>query len=184
MIGFVWIAFSSLMLLLLAVVISIIRPAIRVWPPPSRASWQYWSTWILTTIATIGILGLGVSDWGNYGVPFIPRLLGGILSVAGGLFALAAIRELGMRTTQGLGGELVTSGPYQYSRNPQYVGDALLLVGFAIVSDSLLTLIASGIAALCLLLTPLAEEPWLSKQLGDEYSKYLSEVSRYIRISI
>jgi protein-S-isoprenylcysteine O-methyltransferase Ste14 len=175
-------AFLSPVLLLTALVWSIRRPASRIWPPPSRASWQYWFTWILIVLAAAGIAGLGVLDWGSGPIPFPIRLFGGVIAATGGLVALAAILRLGSRTTQGLGGSLTTDGIYRYSRNPQYVGDAVMLTGFAIAANSLVTLLAAVLASICLLLTPFAEEPWLRAQHGDEYDAYLSRVPRYLTI--
>ena len=48
------------------------------------------------------------------------------------MFALWGVRTLGVHQSLGLEGELARGGPYELSRNPQYVGDTLLLVGYAL----------------------------------------------------
>lgn len=76
---------------------------------------------------------------------------------------------------------LVTSGPYRYSRNPMYVGVLTLICGWALLSGSPL------IACYMLLFTiifPLRvvhyEEPWLSKKFGAEWTAYCNKTQRWL----
>ena len=133
-----------------------------------------------SSIAFFGIAVLGISKWGSFGLSVSIRVVGGIISVAGAVIVTMAIGTLGSKTTQGLGGKLIDSGLYRWSRNPQYLGDILLLIGFAVLTDSASTFAACVGASGCLWLTPQIEEPWLMEQLGSDYSEYNSRVPRFI----
>jgi protein-S-isoprenylcysteine O-methyltransferase Ste14 len=177
------VAFLSLMLLGSSLVVTIALPRRRVWPPPSRASWQYWYTWGLTSLAALGITAVGILDWNTLGLALWLRVGGGFLALGGASFALWGIRELGPRATQGLGGELATMGPYRYSRNPQYVGDIAMLLGFGLLCDSALTLAAVAMGIGWFVLAPFAEEPWLCERLGSPYEEYTRQVPRFLGFS-
>ena len=72
------------------------------------------------------------------------------------------------------------AGPYKFTRNPQYVSDIVLLLGWAILCNSLRTWIASVLAAAWFALAPFTEEPWLRAQYGEAYDAYRRRVSRYL----
>ncbi len=175
-----WLTLLTFVLMGGSLVVTIARPRWRVWPPPGRASWQYWYTWILTCLGTLGIVILGILDWNTFRLPAWPRVVGGLLALAGAVFALWGVRELGIRATQGLGGELATTGPYRYSRNPQYVGDIALLLGFGLLCNSAVTLAAAAFGSVWFALAPFAEEPWLKERLGSPYREYTRRVPRFV----
>ncbi len=175
-----WVTFPSLVLLGISLVVTIARPQYRVWPPPSRASWQYWYTWGLTGLGMVGTAILGTLDSNTFSLPQWLRVAGGLLALSGASFALWGVRDLGARATQGLGGELATTGPYRYSRNPQYVGDIALLLGFGLLCNSALTLAAVALGIVWFALAPFAEEPWLREGLGSSYEEYTRHVPRFL----
>lgn len=78
--------------------------------------------------------------------------------------------------------ELITDGPYTYTRNPMITGLFLLYLGFGIFYNSLsLTFI---IAPVYLILNYLEikkiEEPELVKRFGDDYLEYKKNVPMFI----
>ena len=156
------------------------HPGQRVWPPPGRRSWQYWSTWILTDLAIGGILALGILDWNGFAVPPWLRAVGAALLGAGLLFAWWAVRTLSFHASLGLGGAFVTRGPYRISRNPQYVGDIAALLGYALLSNSAITLAAAVIGSFWFAFAPLVEEPWLRARYGAAYDQYCFTVPRFL----
>jgi protein-S-isoprenylcysteine O-methyltransferase Ste14 len=142
--------------------VSAITPRYRIWPPPSRQSWQFYATWFLSWASLSGAFLLAVLGRNTLGLPIWLRLGAGLPLFAFGAWFIAwGFRELTVPTSLGLGGRLIRSGPYRWSRNPQYVGTCAYLASWFAV-------------------TPFIEEPWLAEQHGDEYSRYCEEVSRFL----
>jgi len=52
---------------ILGVILSILFPEHRIWPPPCKDSWQFWVTWTVLTIGTMGVLAIGILDWRSIG---------------------------------------------------------------------------------------------------------------------
>lgn len=77
-------------------------------------------------------------------------------------------------------GKLTTVGPYRWSRNPQYVGYFLFLLGFALNDWSLWCLTALLVIAISLHLLVLVEEEHLQRVFGEQYTEYCRKVARYI----
>ncbi len=156
-------------------------PSLRIWPPPGRRSWQYRFTWTLTGISFLGVLLVGVLDWNSFWFSHWSRfLIGATMIIFGTGFALWGVRTLSARASPGLGGELVTGGPYRHSRNPQYVGDIALLIGYAVLANSRLGWVTALLGSLWFLLAPYAEEPWLEERHGQAYAEYVGRVPRFL----
>jgi len=158
-------------------------PRFRAWPPPDRKSWQYIFTWGLTIVSSGGIFILGILDWNSFIVHDWMRYLVGIgLIILGLILVIWGVRTLGIYATQGLGGEFIREGPYRFSRNPQYLGDIALLMGFILLCNSLMAGITGLLGIVCLILAPYAEEPWLMERFGDAYKDYKSQIPRFISL--
>ena len=171
----------SLSVLLAGIIWSVARPAKRIWPPPGKSGWQYKSAWILFYL----VFGLNTLiiflDWNRWIFPNTLRFLIGIpLAGLGGSLLIWGIRHLGLINTSGLSDDFVHSGPYRFTRNPQYLGDMLLFLGLSIISNSLHLWITHILLILVFAITPLAEEDWLLKQYGDDYQSYLNRTSRFL----
>lgn len=77
--------------------------------------------------------------------------------------------------------QLVTTGPYAWTRNPLYVGIALLTLGCAIVMGSYAGLIATVLVFLMWdLWIRFHEEETLEKAFGGEYREYKRKVRRWL----
>ena len=76
---------------------------------------------------------------------------------------------------------LVSSGPYRYSRNPMYVGVGLMLWGWAIAFGSwALVLYALIVMVAFHLRVLLNEEPYLARTHGRRWDDYRSRVPRWL----
>ena len=75
---------------------------------------------------------------------------------------------------------LVTDGPNALTRNPMYVGMALVLVGSGLLSGRPWTAVAAG--GLLATLTPQVEreEAALARTFGDEWTAYAGRVRRWL----
>jgi len=78
---------------------------------------------------------------------------------------------------------LVKSGPYAHSRNAIYLGYVLILVGFAVVAQSVTAFIGPIILFLGLnFITIPNEEKVLSDEFGAEYLSYKEKVKRWFGV--
>jgi protein-S-isoprenylcysteine O-methyltransferase Ste14 len=76
----------------------------------------------------------------------------------------------------------VFDGPYRYSRNPQWVGLFLVLLGLAISANSILLVILVALVGFSYHIQILAEEGVCRKKFGPSYEDYLRKVPRYFLI--
>ena len=164
----------------LAVAISILLPKQRVWPPTERRAWGKPMMLILFNLTACGVILLGVLDWNSYILPIWARIAIGLPAwLAGNILAAWAVLSLGLARMSGEAGTFIRGGPYRFSRNPQYLGFILGLVGWALLTNSALTTITALAALPSLILVPLAEEPWLLAQYGIEFEAYSRTTPRF-----
>ncbi|MFB6202720.1 MAG: isoprenylcysteine carboxylmethyltransferase family protein [Halorhabdus sp.] len=163
-----------------AIAVSIVWPEHRVWPPGS-VSWKFWYYWGGSTVVFAALTVVAVRDAGSFVLTGITwDVAGGILAVAGFAFAGWAGYTFRMRESFGLEGGLYTDGPYQYSRNPQYVGMVAVLLGVLLIVNSLFLIVGMLPVFIWTTLLPFAEEPWLRDQFGDDYTEYCQSVPRFL----
>jgi hypothetical protein len=111
-----WIVTTAVLLNYATVGLSILRPDLRVWPPPGRRSWQYVYNGVVSYTGLFGVVALGLADRNSLAFDHWTRfVLGGLLTVCG-LFALWAFLTLGAEASQGLGRDLVTSAVRRHDR--------------------------------------------------------------------
>ncbi len=167
-------------LLGMGILLSYLQPDVRIWPPPGVESWSFWFIWIATIGSTAGVAGLGLMHRHRV-VPVSPRVLIGWVCVLAGLaFAGWGMYVLGARNSTGLRETFVREGPYRFSRNPQYVGDSVFLLGWMLLFPDPTVIVTSGLGILWFLFVPLVEEPWLEEQYGEAYERYRERVPRYL----
>jgi protein-S-isoprenylcysteine O-methyltransferase Ste14 len=160
--------------------VSFFAPAHRVWPPPSRTSWQFYATWFLSWVSLSGVFLLALLAGNSLGLPAWLRFGLGIPLLALGASLIAwGFRELTLATSLGIPGAFVRSGPYRFSRNPQYFGTCLYLASLVLLSGSHLAAVGCLAIAVWFVATPFVEEPWLAERYGAEYDAYRSAVPRF-----
>lgn len=108
--------------------------------------------------------------------------LGGTSAVFGAGLFVASVREFrSFEQMSGLEtGQLVKSGPYRYSRNPQVVGWLLALLGAAIAGRSVKALNLVGFFLFVHRLYFPIEERHLEWTFGDEYRRYQAKTPRFL----
>ncbi len=164
-----------------SLMLTLLVPRVRIWPPPRRRSWQYIYTWGLTLVSFAGTLALGFLGWNSFVLEHCLRVPIGFGLIVGSIVLVVwAVRTLGLHASQGLGGTLVERGPYRFSRNPQYVADIAMLAGFAIFANSTYAWITCLLGMVWFVLAPFTEEPWLRDQFGIEYDLYMKRVPRFL----
>jgi len=169
------------LLLLLVMVISIFFPRSRIWPPPKKGSWQQWVSWVLFTIVMFGVPLIGILDFQSLGHgQWTQFWVGGLLFVLGLGIDLWGTKTLSAQQSLGEKGKIITSGPYRYTQNPQYVGFIILYIGIILVTSSFMALATGVFAIILFFLTPFSEEPWLRQQYGKSYEEYCKIVPRFV----
>jgi len=160
---------------------SIVFPRKRIWPPPRKWSWQYMVSWGLFGLAILTSIALIVLDWNSWLEVGDKRFFLGIpIAVIGALLVSWGIWTLGVKNTSGLQGGFVVSGPYRFTRNPQYVGDILLFIGIILIANSFYVLTTYALLILAFVMMPMAEEIWLEEVYGEEYKEYKKLTPRFL----
>jgi protein-S-isoprenylcysteine O-methyltransferase Ste14 len=101
----------------------------------------------------------------------------GILLMLAGMVEFRSLRRIsGLEISQ-----LIITGVYRWTRNPQYLGWFLILLGISFIGRSglafLLTIL--GIILFHYYIIRI-EEPYLERVFGDKYYQYKSNVPRYL----
>ena len=159
---------------------SIMIPDRRLWPP-QRVTWlSHLMVWLPTVAAFGGAIVVGFAEWNALDWPIWLRWsLGLPLILAGNAVVWPAVFGIGLNATSRAAAELKTNGFYRWSRNPQYVADIVMLVGWAILSASpSVWIIATG-GVIAFALAPFAEEPWLEEVYGEPYRAYRERTPRF-----
>jgi protein-S-isoprenylcysteine O-methyltransferase Ste14 len=130
---------------------------------------EHWHAWPLPDVATRGARhGAGL-----------------LLFLAGGALAAPAIRSF-LRAGTGVPVHhkvtaLVTTGIYAWTRNPMYLGLALVMAGSALWANSLWLVIALVAMMLVIARAVIArEEAFLEAKFGDAYRDYKARVRRWL----
>jgi protein-S-isoprenylcysteine O-methyltransferase Ste14 len=118
-------------------------------------------------------------------IPFPYNLLGLLIVGLGVYLFLQSVRLLRSRNTSiepgGNPSWLVTQYPYNYSRNPIYLGDLLIALGTATILSSISAFIAPIMFFFVVntIIIPF-EEKRLQKNFGIEYERYKGSVRRWL----
>src|SRR5688572_6505172 len=108
-----------------------------------------------------------------------------LLVAAGLMIVLAAIRNFARAGTRvepwAPSSAIVSDGIYRFTRNPMYVGMALVVLGLALIIGSSASIVMVGLAMLIVdLFVIRREEAYLEAKFGDEYRDYRARVRRWL----
>lgn len=156
------------------------RPERPLWPP-LRFGWRArLATWTVTAAAIGAAYLAGRLSWNEWGWPVWPRwYLGFPLAFAASSASSYAIVKLGLDQSMGADRRLVTDGVFALTRNPTYVANLALCLGWTLLAASWPAAIASAsLAALYVFAVPF-EEKWLARTYGETYTAYCARVKRW-----
>ena len=114
------------------------------------------------------------------------RLAAAVLIVACGVSLVASARILFKRTGQNPipwkpTPELISQGPYRFTRNPMYVGVTLFVIGLGLAVNNLwISLFAAPALLVVHFIAVLPEERYLAEKFGESYRSFLAQVRRYL----
>lgn len=134
-------------------------------------------------LVPIYLIMICLSLWELSGI--VAWLIGPALICSGELLRLWAMQHIGRsaRTRENKARRLVTTGPYVYTRNPLYVGNHVIILGFCVLSGLLwFAPIALGLCFLCYHFIVLYEEELLKQRFGGEYLRYKNKTPQWIPV--
>jgi protein-S-isoprenylcysteine O-methyltransferase Ste14 len=149
------------------------RPAVRIIPP-------------LIYLAGLVVGGLASLVLPTNVVPAAPALaIGGILILLGAALAGSAVfRFKSAGTTvrpDRAPSRLVVAGPYKFTRNPMYLGLAVLYLGIAAADQSLWALLLLPVVLAIIRRWAIGpEEAFLERRFGADYVSYQAKVGRWL----
>ncbi len=134
------------------------------------------------------LIGWVINDWFglNPAIPDIVRwVLGGGAILAGLVviaLALLRFRRSGNNPEPWkTDAVFVAEGIYRVTRNPMYLGMALVFFGISVAANCLGGLLMLPLALISIQLFVIrSEESWLSQRFGDTYEEYRRRVRRWI----
>jgi protein-S-isoprenylcysteine O-methyltransferase Ste14 len=133
---------------------------------------------------------LGLVVWGDLW-PSLPALItrnwyGGLLALFGlglclaGMASFHSLRKITGRQAD----RLVISGVYRWTRNPQYTGYGLVILGVVLGYWSATAWLALPAFALLAYVTVRIEEEHLGRFFGEQYRSYCRQVPRFIDLRL
>lgn len=115
---------------------------------------------------------------------FVLALLGMSMTALGATIALYSQHYMGaswrIGAAEGQLGSMVESGPFAVSRNPVFVGQAMLFAGLLLVFPDVIQGLLTLMLLIAIRLQVQLEEQALSATLGEPYRAYLRRVRRWI----
>ncbi len=139
--------------------------------------------WVLYTLhVALILLAAWFSVWSVSIDKVAAIFVGSILAFAGLAMMLAGV--IAFRSFMRMSGmqadELVSSGIYRFSRNPQNVGWGVALLGVALIGRSLFALLLAAFFWFSLRIFLIAEERYLEDSFGDKYVAYRAMTPRFL----
>ena len=148
---------------------------------------------IVDVVAPIAVSTLGPRHGWSGGRPGPLNVLGGVLVPLGAIVVARALaghrRAIRARDWDVVKVDphhlltpeyLVVDGPYARTRNPLYVGDVVMWIGWAALLGSVPVAVGAALLAVGLQVGARLEERGLAKQFGEQWTSYAREVPRFI----
>jgi len=156
------------------------HPENPIWPP-AKFGWKARIvTWSVTAAAIGSAYLAGRLGWNGWDWPGWVRWgIGFPLAFTASSASSYAIVKLGLDQSMGADRGLVTDGPFALVRNPTYLSNLALCLGWTLLAASWPAAIAAGsLAALYIFAVP-CEERWLARTYGEPYAAYRARVKRW-----
>ena len=151
------------------------------WPFKKFGWRQRIITWTIT-ITAIGCAYLaGQESWNDWNLPtWLRWWVGFPICFIISSFSSAAFFQMGLDQGMGANHKLTTSGLFKWSRNPTYLSNIMLCLGYILLAASTPALLSClALSALYFIAVPY-EENWLEQNYGSAYKKYKSNVPRWL----
>jgi protein-S-isoprenylcysteine O-methyltransferase Ste14 len=164
--------FRLRMVILVAVIfLGFYAPWIEVWGFGPRIPLM---EWLALELTRMGVLPFAAA------APVV-IVLASLIAALGAVLRIWGTAYLGYGTVhheQMQAGAVMADGPYRYLRNPLYVGGWCMMAAMAFLMPPSGALVSMTLVTIFFLRLILAEEAFLSVQLGEPYRDYLRAVPR------
>jgi protein-S-isoprenylcysteine O-methyltransferase Ste14 len=140
--------------------------------------------WVTISICfTFGFIFADYSRWNLYHL--IMAIIGLLIIIAGFIIRWVAILQLKKAFTVdvaiGTEHKLKTDGLYKTIRHPSYLGMLMIMIGFAIYMNSIMSILVIVIPMFIVLLYRISvEESVLTEEFGNDYIAYKAKSKRLI----
>ena len=151
------------------------QPLLRVFAPPP---------FLFAAALVVGLIVQAVVPWRILTHRAIGVVVGGVFSAVGLALSVTVVRSFHRAGTpvspRRPTSHLVVAGPYRFSRNPDYLGQALVSAGLALVLNALWVLLAVLPVLLLVRYGVIArEERYLENLFEEDYRRYRQHVRRW-----
>lgn len=153
------------------------RDGAAVWLPPPLV---YLAGLVLGFVLHAFVVPLGIP------IATAPRIVIAVLTAMAGVVLVAGAIRLFKRTGQDpkpwkATPEIVSSGVYRWTRNPMYVGMALIQAAIGIgVATGWIVVLTPLVLGVVYLTAVRHEETYLEQKFGAAYTEYKNEVRRWL----
>ena len=147
---------------------------------PPQTAVTIWGTYTLFSIFTV--FAALHSFWPILISKEVSNVSGALLCFIGAMICLVGL--IAFRSFKRMSGiktyDVIATGIYRWSRNPQNLGWGMVLLGISLIGRSALALLVAILFFLIIhLYLVYMEEPYLEKIFGEKYREYRSRTPRY-----
>ncbi len=132
--------------------------------------------WLALEASRAGLLRFTYASPAVIGIAMALAALGAILRVWGAAYLGYDIVHHGAMQ----GGAVMADGPYRFVRNPLYLGGWCMMGAMACLMPPSGALVAMTLLTVCYLRLILAEEAFLTRELGEPYRAYVRAAPRLL----
>lgn len=138
----------------------------------------------LIAVQAVSTAGLGWPGRGRWALPLPVRAVATAAAATGTALMATAMATQGTQLTPRAeppaGAQLMTGGPYRFSRHPMYAGLVLGGAGIAVLRRRVEPLAAWAVLAAVLHVKSRDEDRWLAARFGGAYEEYAARTPRVL----
>lgn len=132
--------------------------------------------WLAIQISRMGIASFSLAT----SALVVVAALSAAVSAAFRIWGTAYLGPSTVSNIHMIAGSVMADGPYRYLRNPLYIGVWFMVAAMAFLMPATGALFAVVLVSLFMIRLTLAEEAFLTTQLGEPYQAYLRAVPRFM----
>jgi protein-S-isoprenylcysteine O-methyltransferase Ste14 len=132
--------------------------------------------WLALELSRLGLARFSVTS----PIVIVTAAVLAACAVALRIWGTAFLGPATVNSQEMLAGEIIAGGPYRHVRNPLYLGSWCMFAAMAFIMPPAGALFSMVLLTVFLLRLILAEEAFLTRQMGESYQAYLHAVPRLL----